>query len=73
MPNGRSRSAPLAEPLLDRLEAARLLKISPARLGSPAWRRRFGLPVLRVGGQLRFAPESLRAWLAEHAERATVQ
>ncbi len=53
---------------LTRQEAALLLRISPARLGCPAWRRRFGMPVVRVGGRLRFERATLLAWIVRHRE-----
>jgi hypothetical protein len=49
--------------LLDKHQASELLSVSPRRLGDPAWRRRFGVPAIRVGGSLRFDAAELRQWL----------
>jgi hypothetical protein len=56
--------------LLDRHQAAQLLKISHRRLGDPAWRRRFDLPTFHVGGLLRFDQRALLQWLEGRRERA---
>ena len=56
--------------LVDKVEAARLLGVSPRRLNDRAWRARYGLPALRVGGALRFVPRELQRWLEARRERA---
>jgi hypothetical protein len=55
---------------LDKYQAAQFLNISHRRLGDRAWRRRVGLPAIRVGVTLRFHPYALRRWLGERSERA---
>jgi len=62
-----SRSAP--PELVDKLEASRVLKVPPRRLGSSAWRRHFGLPAIRVGGSIRFDLAELRLWLESRREK----
>jgi excisionase family DNA binding protein len=49
--------------LLTKREAARLLRVSTRTLSSFAWRARYGLPSVRVGGQVRFSAQELRQWL----------
>ena len=49
--------------LLTKPEAARLLRVSTRTLSSVAWRARYGLPSVQVGGQVRFNAQELRRWL----------
>jgi hypothetical protein len=56
--------------LLDRHQASHLLNVSHRRLGDPAWRRRFNLPAVKVGGSLRFDPDALRQWLDARRENS---
>jgi excisionase family DNA binding protein len=51
------------EQLLTKPEAARLLRISTRTLSSIAWRARYQLPSVQVGGQVRFSAQELRQWL----------
>lgn len=48
--------------------AAHLLHVSPRTLADPRWRRRWGVPVVRVGGRVRFRREDLEQWLAQRRE-----
>jgi hypothetical protein len=56
-------------PPLDKYAAARLLGIEPRLIHSRAWRARYGVPALRVGGALRFDPQELQRWLARRREQ----
>ena len=55
--------------LLDKHSAGRLLGVAPRLIQSRAWRARYGVPALRVGGALRFNPQELQEWLARRRER----
>lgn len=65
-----SDSGTLQLQLLDRQQAAQFLNISHRRLGDPAWRQRFHVPTIHVGGSLRFDRHELQRWLATRRERA---
>jgi hypothetical protein len=55
--------------LLDKTAAARLIEASPRLVGDRAWRQRFALPCVKVGGSLRFPRNALLRWLEERSER----
>lgn len=50
-------------PLLTRTEAAAYLKIKPSTLASWACAGRYGLPLVRVGGAVRYRRADLDRWL----------
>ncbi len=58
-----------APELLDKHEASKFLSISHRRLGDPAWRRRFNLRAIKVGGSLRFEVDTLRRWLEDRQDK----
>ncbi len=49
--------------------AANYLGVSHRSLSDRGWRRRHGVPTMRVGRALVFDPDALDRWLARHAER----
>lgn len=49
--------------------AARLLHVSPRTLADPRWRRRYDVPVVRVGGRVRFRRGDLERWLDQRREK----
>lgn len=59
---------PLAEPLLDANEAARLLRVPRSTLYELVRSR--GLPHVRVGRTLRFTREDLGQWVAKNTARS---
>lgn len=58
---------PLAEPLLDANEAARLLRVPRSTLYELVRSR--GLPHIRIGRALRFTQTGLARWLSENTYR----
>ena len=59
---------PSFQKLLDKTQASKFLQISPRLLEDPAWRARYAIPTIRVGGALRFDARELRQWLAQRRE-----
>ena len=49
-------------------EAARLLGVSPVSLGDCRFRRKHGIPAVRIGRALIFDPRQLQAYLAGRGE-----
>ena len=54
--------------LLTRTDAAELLSVHPRTIWNLT--RKGILPVIRVGGQLRYSPDSLREWMASREQKA---
>ena len=52
------------------LPAARHLGVAPRSLASAAWRRKHGIPTLRIGRALIFERDALDRWLAAHREES---
>jgi hypothetical protein len=59
--------------LMDRHKVAERLDLSPDSLLDPRYRRRLGLPVVRIGRLLRFRVEDVEKLVARGAERLPVQ
>ena len=49
-------------------EAAVALRLRPETLRRPWWRRRYGLPGVRIGGRVAFLEADVRVWLEGHRE-----
>jgi hypothetical protein len=60
---GDSTAADPPPRLLTHAEAAKVLRCSPATLRSIAWRRKLGIPTVRIGNRHRYDARALYAWL----------
>jgi hypothetical protein len=56
--------------LLDSRAAAQFLTVHPRRLADRAWRTKYGLPCVHVGGRVRFDVAALQRWLEARREGA---
>lgn len=54
---------PVARMLLRREELSESLGVSPRTLQD--WEDKFGLPVIRVGGLVRYSPEAVQQWIRQ--------
>jgi Helix-turn-helix domain len=54
--------------LFDISETARRLQVSAATLADPRWRRRVGIPVVKVGRLIRFNPRALEEWFERRTQ-----
>jgi len=61
------KAAPAVEPLMDAIEAARLLHIHPVTLCEFARQKR--IPAIKIGRVWRFRPSTLERWLDEQEQR----
>jgi hypothetical protein len=55
--------------LLSVKETCDLLGVKQTSLRTPSYRQRIGLPVIRVGYQLRFAEDDISAFIARNREQ----
>jgi len=56
--------------LLDKYDAHALIPdVSPRQWGDSAFRARYNVPTIRVGGKVRFIEDELRAWLSRRREQ----
>jgi hypothetical protein len=58
--------------LLKREEAAKRLGVSSTSLGTPRFRLRIGLPVVRIGGAVRFDEADIERIIRKGKERLPV-
>jgi len=58
-------TATLRPPLLSRVQAAELLGVSPATLAGWHCRRRYHLPVIKVGDRAMYDPADIDRFIAE--------
>jgi excisionase family DNA binding protein len=49
-------------------ETAAVLRVPTETLRRPWWRRRYGIPAIRIGGRVRFLESDVRAWLEQNKE-----
>ncbi len=49
--------------------AADFLDISPLSLANASWRRKLGIPTIKIGRAVLFDTAELRRWAARHRER----
>ncbi len=60
---------PSLPPRLRLKAAAEYVGLSPKSLGDRGWRRRHGIPCLKIGRAVVFDRADLDRWLAKHKER----
>jgi hypothetical protein len=49
--------------LFDNIDAAPVIGVEPTTLGNPHWRRKHGVPFVKIGRLVRYNIEDLRHWV----------
>jgi predicted DNA-binding transcriptional regulator AlpA len=69
----KSKSTPKRFPAADTYlripAAADFIAVSPRSLANASWRRKLGIPTIKIGRAVVFDTAELRRWVARHRER----